>query len=122
MNYRNHMKMQKFTIFVKKHLKTKLLKISKYCKVRDHCNYTGENRGVAHSVCNLRYTVHKEIPIVFHNGSNYKYYFIIKDLTEELEGKFTCLGENTKKYVSFSVPLEEKVTRIDRKRKKISQK
>ena len=82
------MKMQKFTKFVKKYLKTKLLKISKYCKVRDHCNYTGENRGVAHFVCNLRYTVHKEIPIVFHNGYNYEYYCIIKDLTKELEGKF----------------------------------
>ena len=42
----------------------------KYCKVRDHCHYTGEYRGSAHSICNLKYSVHKRIPIVFHDGSN----------------------------------------------------
>ena len=48
------------------------LKDKKYCKVRDHCHYTGEYRGDAHNICNLRYSVPKEIPIVFHNGSNYE--------------------------------------------------
>ena len=28
-------------------------------------------------------------------SSNYDYYFIIKDLAEEFEGQFECLGENT---------------------------
>ena len=40
-------------------------------KVRDHCHYTGKFRGAAHSECNLRYKVPKEIPVVFHNGSTY---------------------------------------------------
>ena len=44
--------------------------------------------------------------IVFPNGSNYDYHFIIKELTEESEGKFTCLGENTEKYMAF-VPIEK---------------
>ena len=25
----------------------------KYDKVRDHCHYTGKNRGTAHNICNL---------------------------------------------------------------------
>ena len=37
-------------------------------RVRDHCHYTGKFRGAAHSECNLRYKVPKEISIVFHNG------------------------------------------------------
>ena len=51
-------------------------------KVRDHCHYTGKFRGAAHSECNLRYKVSKEIPVVFHNGSTYDYHFIIKKLAE----------------------------------------
>ena len=35
-------------------------------KVRDHCHYTGKYRGAAHNICNLRYKVPKEMPIVFH--------------------------------------------------------
>ena len=36
-----------------------------------------------HSMCNLKYRVPKEIPIVFTNGSNFSYHFIIKELAEE---------------------------------------
>ena len=50
----------------------------------DHCDYTGEYRGAAHSICNLKYSVRKKIPIVLHNGCNYDYHFIIKELAEEL--------------------------------------
>ena len=64
-------------------------------KVRDHCHYTGKYRGAAHNICNLRYKVPKEIPIVFHNGSIYDHHFIIKELVKEFEGNFECLGENT---------------------------
>ena len=38
-------------------------------KVRYHYHYTRKFRGAAHCVCNLRYKVPNEIPIVFHNGS-----------------------------------------------------
>ena len=50
-----------------------------------------------------------EIPVVFHNGSNYDYHFIIKELANEFEGKLECLGENTEKCTSFSVPIEKEV-------------
>ena len=78
-------------------------------KVRDHCHYMSKYRGAAHNVCNLRYKVPKEIPIVFHNGSTYDYHFIIKELVKEFEGNFDCLGENTEKYITFSVPLKKKI-------------
>ena len=74
-------------------------------KVRDHCHYTGKYRGAAHNICDLRYKVSKEIPIVFHNGSIYDYHFIIKELVKECEGSFECLGENSEKYITFSVPI-----------------
>ena len=79
----------------------------KYHKVRDHCHYTGKYRGVAHDICNLRYKIPKEIPVVFHNGSKYDYHFIIKELAEEFE----CLGENTEKYITFSVPIRKEITK-----------
>ena len=53
------------------------LERKKNYKVRDHCHYTGIYRGAAHNICNLRWKVPKEIPIVFHNGSIYDYHFII---------------------------------------------
>ena len=80
----------------------------KYCKVRDHCHYTGKFRGAAHSICNLRYKIPREIPVVFHNGSTYDYHFIIKQLAIEFKGKFDCLGENTEKYITFSAPIYKK--------------
>ena len=76
-------------------------------KVRDHCHYTGKYRGAAHSNCNLNYKIPKEIPVVFHNGSTYDYHFIIKQLVKEFKGYFECLGENTEKYITFSVPIKK---------------
>ena len=48
-----------------------------------------------HSICNLKYSVLKEIPIVCHNRSNCDYHFVIKGLLEKFEEQFTCFGENT---------------------------
>ena len=58
---------------------------------------------------NLRYKVPKEILIVFHNGSTYDYHFIMKELVKEFDGNFECLGENTEKYITFSVPIKKKI-------------
>ena len=80
----------------------------KYYKVRDHCHYTGKYRGAAHNICNLRYKTPKEIPAIFHNGSTYNYHFIIKQLTKEFNGHLECLGENTEKYTTFSVPIKKR--------------
>ena len=52
--------------------------------------------------------------IAFHDRFSYDYHFIIKELTEEFKKQFTCLGENTEKYTTFTVPIEKEVTRIDK--------
>ena len=64
-------------------------------------------RKIAHSICNLTYKAQREIPVVIHNGSNYDYHFIIKELAEEFKDKLECLGENTEKYITFSVPIKK---------------
>ena len=76
-------------------------------KVRDHYHYTGKYRGAAHSNCNLKYRTTKKIPVVFHNGSTYDYHFIIKQLAREFKYYLECLGENTEKYITFSVPIKK---------------
>ena len=58
------------------------------------------NRGAAHSVCNLKFYLPKEISVVFHNGSNYDYHFIIKELANEFKGQLECLWEYTERKVS----------------------
>ena len=78
-----------------------------YQKVRDHCYYTGKFRRAAHSICNLNYKVPQEIPVKIHNGSKYDYHFLIKELAEEFNGQFECLGENTEKHITFSVPIKK---------------
>ena len=86
---------------------------NKHYKVRDHCHYTGKYRGAAHNICNLRYKIPKDIPIIFHNGSTYDYHFIIRELVKEFEGNFECLGENTEKYITFSVPIKKRIENKD---------
>ena len=78
-----------------------------YIKVRDHCHYTGKYRGAVHKIYILRYNTPREIPVVFHNGTSYDYHFIIKELAEEFEKDFECLGENKEKYITFSVPIKK---------------
>ena len=66
----------------KEEFENKYLKDKQYRKVRDHCHYTGEYRGAAHSIYNLKYSVFKNI---FKNISNYDYHFIPKELAEEFK-------------------------------------
>ena len=42
-----------------------------------------------------------KIPVDFHDGSNYDYHFMIKELANQSEAQFECLGENSEKYKLF---------------------
>ena len=63
------MKSKKYATYAKKSFV--LNDFRQYEKVRDHCHFAGKFRGVDHSICNLRYTLPKKLPLVFHNGSTY---------------------------------------------------
>ena len=57
----------------KKKFEDKYINDENYCKVRDNCQFTAKYSGAAHSICNLKYSIPKEIPMFFHNGPNYDY-------------------------------------------------
>ena len=41
-------------------------------------------------------------------------------MTAEFEKHFTCFGENTEKFITFTVPIEEGVTRINKNGERIT--
>ena len=82
-------------------------------KVRDHCYFTGKYRGPAHNKCNMNYKITKNILVAFHNLSSYDNHFIIKELAKEFDGELECLGENTEKYITFSVKINKKIMKKD---------
>ena len=43
---------------------------------------------------------------------NNNYHFIIRDLVKQFKNQFTCLGENTEKNITFTVPTYKEVIRI----------
>ena len=78
-------------------------------EVKDYRYFTDKYRGAAHNAYNLKYKIPKNIPVIFHNGSTYDYHFIIRELANEFDGNFECLGENTEKCVTFSVPIKKRI-------------
>ena len=95
------LKRKKYVMYPKKDLVLMMI-IKRDHKVWGHCHYTGNYRGAAHSICNLRYKTPKEISTVFHNGSTYDYHFIIKELAKKFESQFECLKKHRKTYNFFS--------------------
>ena len=54
------------------------------------------------------YICEKEFCAVFHNGSIYDNHLIIKQISKDFKGSFTCTGENTEKFISFSMNMIKK--------------
>ena len=96
------MKSKKFVIYAKKIGFDENEK-----KVITHCHYIGKFRWAAHNICNLRYKIPQEIPVIFYNRSTYDDHFIINQLAKEFDGDFDCIGENMEKYITFSVPIKK---------------
>ena len=98
----------------RKKFSQKLGKDKNHQNDRDHCHFIRKYRGAAHSICNLRFNVPNNILIVFHNRSKYDYHFIMKELANELKGKFECWGEITEKYKIFAIWTEKEIKKIDK--------
>ena len=58
-------------------------------KVRDRCHLTGKYRGPAHKTCNVNVTQKQSnnIPLIFHNFSNYDCHMFFKKLTDKTNDK-----------------------------------
>ena len=76
----------------------------KVVKIEEVKNNTGKFRGAAHSICNLRYKVPENSPVVIHNAS----YEEFDQLAEEVKGELDCIGENIEKYITFFAPIKKK--------------
>ena len=76
--------------------------------VRDHCHFTAEYRGAAHSICNLQFRKPKFTPILFHNLSGYDSHLFIKNLGKT-EGKIDCIPNNEERYIYISFSKDIKV-------------
>ena len=61
------------------------------------CHYTGKYRDAPHRICNLKSNLPNEILVDFHNGSNYDYHFIIKELANDVEEQPERLGGKHRK-------------------------
>ena len=72
---------------------------------RDHCHITGKYRGAAHETCNLKLRINPKttaIPVVFHNLRGYDSHLLMQAISR-VEGKVSCIPNNTEKYISFSL-------------------
>jgi hypothetical protein len=81
-----------------------------FCKVRDHCHFTGRYRGAAHASCNLlgQQPRKTEIPIVFHN-MNYDLRMILNAFTElggdtvKNDKDISVIASNSENYKSIKL-------------------
>ena len=76
-------------------------KKEKIIKCRDHCHITGKYRGAACDKCNLRMSVPKFVPVLFHNLEGYDSHLFVKSLGLT-EGDIKCIPKTDEKYISFS--------------------
>ena len=77
------MKRQKYATFANHVLFINTLMIKNYQEIKIHHQYTPEYRSAAINICHFKYSLLKEIPVVFHNGLNHDYRLTIKELVEE---------------------------------------
>jgi hypothetical protein len=89
--------------------------IPKNIIVRDHCHITSQFRGAAHQLCNLKARTSLDIKIIFHNGSNYDFKFIVRKLYKICQ-EIKAILFTDEKFLTFSIQIPKtqiKFTFID---------
>ena len=56
----------------------------------------------------FRYSIQKDIPVFFHNGTNYDFNLIINELAKEFRSELQCIPLNGEKFMSLSIPIKKK--------------
>lgn len=75
-------------------------------KVLEHCHITGKFRGAAHSGCNTKYHLSKEIPVFFHNGSKYDFHLFIEELSNiEPDEELSIIPNTSETYTAINKNL-----------------
>ena len=74
-------------------------------KIRDHCHYSREYRGAAHSLCNLQYKMPSYILVVFHNLAGYDAHLFIWELSK-YGSQMGVIAKKTEDYISFFIKVE----------------
>ena len=82
--------------------------VKKHRKVFDLDRYTDKCRVAAHSICNLRYSTQKDIPVFFQNDTIYDFNPIVPKLANEFRSELHCVPLNDEKFMSFSIPIRKK--------------
>lgn len=76
-------------------------------KVRDHNHLNGAYRGAAHNVCNTKYHLPHEVPVIFHNFSKYDSHLFIRELTQlESDQNIQIIPSNTETYIAVTKSVE----------------
>ena len=70
-------------------------------RVRDHCHLSGQFRGAAHEVCNLKYKVPTFFPVAFRNLCGYDSH-LFKNTLGNSDGDISCVPNNEENYISFT--------------------
>ena len=112
-SYKKKKKEKTSTTFAKKCLNINILMIKAMAKLRTIVIMLVNKEVLCIAYVILTFSKSEEILVVFHDGLNHDYHFIIKQVAKEFEVEFNSLGDNTKKYKTFSVPVTKKVKRVD---------
>ena len=78
----------------------------KYKKVRDHCHFTGEFRGAAHNICNLKIQNNFTIPAITHNLSKYDLKLFIRDLMKYTDDKPNVIAKSSEEFIMVSIKIK----------------